>query len=240
MVRLSGVVQTFQRLKNWKLSGLVKDISLDAGGYMPVFNNKAKHRRIILSIIAFIVISFLVFGSSVYAKNTLNTSELVHFFVPFPAGKVVKPNTVTTPTGEKIFVRPITINVNNRGILKRILNPAIEGLSTHWLTNIDTKPHRIGMKFTNINIPVDWEVGAAIPWDPVTKTFSEAIGPGESIKDLGVDWLFHFSEEVRSQPVWYDGTLVVFDADTNEVLTIIPVKFTKGGTNESTGRPKTS
>jgi hypothetical protein len=190
------------------------------------------------------VIVSLVVASSVYAKNTLNPSELVHFFVPFPAGRVVRPGVVTTPNGESIFVRPISINVNERGILKQLLNPEIEGLSTHWLTNIDKKPHRIGMKFTNLNVPVDWDINAAIPWDPETKTFGTAIGPGESIKDLGVDWLFHFPAEVRAKPVWYEGALVIFDADTGEALTTIPVTFTTttttGGTNEVPGRPKTS
>lgn len=207
---------------------------------MQFIKEKIKLKRIILSLIAFVAIALLVFGSSVYAKNTLNVSELVHFFVPFPAGKITRPITVSSPNGDKIFTRPITINVNDRGILKQVLNPGIEGLSTHWLTNIDTKPHRIGMKFTNINVPVDWEVGAAIPWDAETRTFGTAVAPGESIKDLGVDWLFHFPTEVRTQSIWYDGTLVVFDVDTNENLTIIPVKFIKGEANENTGRPKTS
>jgi len=196
--------------------------------------------RIVFSAIAFIVVVGLVVGSSVYTKNVLNASELVHFFVPFPAGRVVKPTTVASPTGERIFTRPISINVNERGVFKKLLNPDIEGLSTHWLTNVDTKPHRIGMKFTNLNVPLDWEVGGAIPWDSETKTFGLAIEPGESIKDLGVDWLFHFPEEVRAQEVWYEGTLIIFDADTNENLTTIPVKFHKGGSNENTGRPKTS
>lgn len=204
------------------------------------FKGKTRLNRIVFSVIGFAVISSLIFGSSVYAKNTLNVSELVHFFVPFPAGRVVKPTTVSSPTGDRIFTRPITINVEDRGFLKRLLNPGIEGLSTHWLTNIDTKPHRIGMKFTNTNVPVDWEVGAKISWDPETKTFGEAVAPGDSIADLGVDWLFHFPPEVRSQLVWYEGTLVVFDADTKENLTIIPIKFIKGGANEISGRPKTS
>jgi hypothetical protein len=196
---------------------------------MLIFHQKFTWGRIVFSALAFAIIVVLVFGSSVYAKSTLNTSELVHFFVPFPAGKVTRPTTVATPAGGKIFVRPILINVDDRGILKQIFNPGIEGLSTHWMTNIDTKPHRVGMQFTNADITIDWKVGAGISWDPQTKTFGESIAPGGSIKDLGVDWLFHFSSEVRSQPVWYEGTLVVFDADTGESLTIIPIKFVRGG-----------
>ena len=186
-------------------------------------------KRALYSVVAAVLVSGLIFGSSYYAKSTLNPTELSHFFVPFPAGRVVRPMTVKTADGNhSIFVRPITINVDARGILKRWLNPSVEGLSTHWLDNIDTKPHRIGMKFTNVNVEVEWDVHAGIPWDEETRTFEVAIGPGERVPELGVDWLFFFPPEVREKQVWYDGSLVVFDADTNETLTTIPIKFQRG------------
>ena len=189
------------------------------------FSFKPK-KRFYYSVAAGVILSVLIFGSSVYAKSTLNPTELSHFFVPFPANRVVRPMTVKNPvTGGSIFVRPITIEVDKRGILKKLLNPGVEGLSTHWLDNIDTKPHRIGLKFTNVNFKVEWDVHAGIPWDEATRTFKVAIGPGERVPDLGVDWLFFFPSEVRAKDVWYDGSLVVFDADTNETLTTIPVKF---------------
>ena len=199
-------------------------------------------KRILYSFAGAVVLSGLIFGSSVYAKNTLNPTELSHFFVPFPAGRVVRPMTVDNPiTGGSIFVRPITINVDQRGILKRIFNPGVEGLSTHWLDNIDTKPHRIGLKFTNVNFKVRWDINAGIPWNEETRTFDVAIGPGERVPDLGVDWLFFFPPEIRAQDVWYDGSLIVYDADTNETLTTIPIKFQKSTVPAtSEGRPKSS
>ncbi|MDD4859678.1 MAG: hypothetical protein PHR56_05680 [Dehalococcoidales bacterium] len=197
-----------------------------------------KVKRIIYSALGVLLLSGLIFGSSVYAKSTLNPTELSHFFVPFPAGKVVRPMTVNKPDGGSIFVRPITINVDQRGILKRIFNPAVEGLSTHWLDNIDSKPHRIGMKFTNVTFEVEWDVNAAIPWDDAKHEFEVAVGPGERIRDLGVDWLFFFPPEVRAKDVWYDGSLVVYDADTGETLTTIPIKFQKSTASTSSGRPK--
>jgi hypothetical protein len=72
-------------------------------------------------------------------KKTLNVAELVHFFVPFPAGRVVKPTTVISPNGDKHIYPPITINVESWVSLKNAKS-CIEGLSTHWLTNIDTNP----------------------------------------------------------------------------------------------------
>ncbi len=185
-------------------------------------------RRAVYSIVAAVVLSGLLFGSSLYAQRTLNPTELSHFFVPFPAGRVVRPMTVKKLDGGGVFTRPMVINVDKRGILKQWLNPGVEGLSTHWLDNVDSKPHRIGMKFTNAeNITVEWDVHAAIPWNEDTHTFDVPVGPGERVADLGVDWLFFFPSELRSKDVWYDGALIVFDADTNETLTTIPVKFQK-------------
>ncbi len=201
---------------------------------------KINRKRVAYSVAGALILSTLIFGSSVYAKSTLNPTELSHFFVPFPAGRVVKPMTVENPAGGSIFVRPMTINVDKRGILKRVLNPAVEGLSTHWLDNIDTKPHRIGMKFTNVNVEVEWDVHAGIPWNEETRTFDVAIGPGERVPELGVDWLFFFPPEVRAKDVWYDGSLVVYDADTNETLTTIPVKFQKSTAIANECRPNSS
>ena len=180
---------------------------------------------VLFSILGTTIISSLVFASSIYAKSTLNPTELSHFFVPFPAGRVVRPMTVEKPGGGTIFVRPITIYVDQRGILKRIFNPGVEGLSTHWLDNIDDEPHRIGLKFTNTSVDIEWSVNAGIPWNQETHTFEVATGAGERIPDLGIDWLFFFTAETMSQEVWYEGSLIVFDADTNETLTTIPITF---------------
>ena len=202
-----------------------------------------KRKRVFYSFVGAVVLSGLIFGSSVYAKSTLNPTELSHFFVPFPAGRVVRPMNVNQLDGSGIFVRPITINVDQRGILKKWLNPGVEGLSTHWLDNIDTKPHRIGMKFTNTgNLKVEWDVHAGVPWDEDAHTFAEAIEPGERMSDVGIDWLFFFPPDVRAKDVWYDGSLVVYDADTNETLTTIPIKFQKSTApaSEGSGRPKSS
>lgn len=134
----------------------------------------------------------------------------------------------------------MVINVNERGILKRLFNPQVEGLSTHWLVNVDDQPHRIGMRLTELDVPIRWEVGAGILWDPESRTFAEPVGPGESVPDLGVDWFWVFPEEAMARTVWYEGNLVVFDADTGEELTIIPIKFQIGGADEGTwGAKKT-
>ncbi len=192
-----------------------------------------KKRRTMLrvrSAAAAAAVFVLTIGSSVYARRVLNATELVHFFIPFPAGKVFRPMTLAKPDGGRVFVRPLIIDVNERGILKRLFNPGAEGVSTHWLVNVGSQPHRIGMRLTEARFPIKWKVGAGIPWDPQSQTFAEAVAPGESIPDLGVDWLFEFPEDIRAQNIWYKGQLVIFDADTGEDLTLIPLEFHAGGT----------
>ncbi|MEN8613955.1 hypothetical protein ABFB09_01540 [Dehalogenimonas sp. THU2] len=189
------------------------------------FPGSPKLKRITYSVTAAVVIIVLTVGSSLYAKSVLNPNELTHFFVPFPAGRIIRPQVLPKPDGTTVFVRPVTVYVNERGILKRWLNGSIEGLSTHWLINLDDKPHRIGLKFTSDSVEIDWDVHAGIPWDPATQTFLEPVAPGEQVPELGVDWFFHFPKEIQAQDIWYQGSLEVFDADTGETLTTIPIKF---------------
>lgn len=193
--------------------------------------NKSRKRvfLFIYSALAFVIIAALTFWSSSYTRTVLNSTELVHFFVPFPAGKVVRPMTVPNPNGNSVFTRPLAVDVQQQGLLKRVFNKWIVGGSTHWLVNTGNRPIRIGLKLTDTPIPIDWEVSAGIPWDPEKKVFGAPVQPGEMVPDLGIDWLFHIPENMRSQPVIYEGALTVFDADTSETLTVIPVSFKNGG-----------
>jgi len=137
--------------------------------------------------------------------------------------------TIPIPDGGTVFTRPLVINVHERGIFKQVFNPWVEGLSTHWLVNVGDRSYRIGVKLVNTTIPVKWEVSAGIPWDPESKTFAQPIGPGRTIPELGIDWLFYVPEDARAHPVWYEGGLVVFDADTGGTLTFIPITIRFGG-----------
>lgn len=169
-------------------------------------------RYIYASIIVLLVTLGFTYGSSLYS-GYLAKSEMLHFWVYFPQrGK---------PTQIEIYV-------NNQGILKRVLNPWVEAMSTHWIINTDNKPHSIRLELVNCTIPVEWEVSAGIPWNSSTKTFEQPIKPGQSIPYLGLDWVFHIPPEVRSQTIWYKGGLTVIDADTNGTLSFIPITIYGG------------
>jgi len=161
-------------------------------------------------ILTFLAAFLLVFGSGFYATR-LNASELVHFRIVFPSSRV----------------SPILLHASQRGFLKQILDPWHEGLSTHWIVNNDTKPHKVKMELANVTIPVQWEVHAGVPYDHETKTFTKPLPPKGSIPQLGIDWIFYFSEEVRERTVWYDGGLKIVDAETGETLLFQPIKILK-------------
>jgi hypothetical protein len=186
-------------------------------------------RHFLLSAIAFLTVAIATIAAGFYAARVLNPTELVHFWVPVPAGRVERPRMVGCEGGPSALVKPVVIDVSRQGILKRAVTPWIVGLSTHWILNTDSKPHRIGLRLDETTYPVEWHVGAGIPWDPESRTFSKALQPGERVPELGIDWFFNIPPEVRHEPVWYKGGLSVFDADSGELLTYIPITFLNGG-----------
>ncbi len=204
----------------------IKNIS--APSELPEKDAKVQGRGV-RSAVAFLAVATATVVMGFYAGTVLNPTELVHFSVPVPAGRIDRPRMVGQASGRRSFIKPIKIDVCEQGILKRMFCPWIVGLSTHWISNIDSKPHRIGMRLENTTFPVEWQVNAGIPWDPESGTFDRALKPGEKVPELAIDWMFNIPVEVRDKPVWYEGGLSVFDADTREILTFIPISFLNSG-----------
>ncbi|MCQ5377088.1 MAG: hypothetical protein NO516_03460 [Candidatus Methanomethylicia archaeon] len=177
--------------------------------------------------IAFLIMFLITVGAGVYAAS-YGKAELYHFWVAFPAGNVTSTTTLRG-AGPPITISPVNIDLDQRGLLKNWLQPGVEGLSTHWIYNLGTKPVRVKMELVNLTIPVKWEVNANMDYDPVTHTFKERLMPGQSIKNLGIDWLFYIPPYYLDEQVIYDGGLKIIDADTNATLTFIPIKIGRGG-----------
>ncbi|HUU75983.1 MAG TPA: hypothetical protein VMW63_07810 [Methanoregulaceae archaeon] len=168
----------------------------------------------------------LTIGAAVYASD-YGKSEMVHFRVAVPAGNITSPQ-VIKGAGAPLEMAPIIINLQQRGNLKKVLNPGIEGISTHWITNIGKKPIKIRMELVNASIPVRWEVSANLPFDPDTRTFIEPLPPRESIRNLGIDWFFLIPEDRLYDDIVYEGGLLLSDADTGETLTFLPITVMNG------------
>lgn len=174
-------------------------------------------------LLAGIGVFLLTIGAGFYAQE-FGKAEMVHFRVAVPAGTITKP-TVINAYGQQVNMAPLTINLVQRGFLKNALNGGIEGISTHGIVNAGKKPVRIRMEMVNSTIPVRWEVSANLAYDPETHTFTEPLMPGKSIPNLGIDWFFDLPREHFYEPVIYDGGLEFTDADTGELLTVLPIRI---------------
>lgn len=179
-----------------------------------------------LKILAFITTLCMTLYSGAYASS-LSKAEIVHFWVAVPAGNVTEPKTLRG-TGPPINMAPIIIDLDARGVLKNLLNPDVEALSTHWIYNLGKKPVKLGLDLVNITFPIEWEVKADWPYDPATHTFTKPLLPGQKISGLSIDWTFKIPAYYMDEAVIYDGGLLIFDADSNQPLTFIPIKIVRG------------
>jgi hypothetical protein len=190
---------------------------------------KKRFKWYALSTLAFILIAGITFGSSVYAKTILSPSENVAVWVAFPIGNVTKPMTVSNPSGGKIFVKPIVIDIQQQGILKKTFSHWLVGLSTHWVVNVGKVPCRVGLSFAGPDIPIEWNIRSGFAFDETSQTFGQSLEPGQMVPNLVFEWVFDIPENVRSQPVLYEGALIVSNADNGEKLSSIPIKIINGG-----------
>jgi hypothetical protein len=170
-------------------------------------------------------------GAAAYAQD-YGKNEIVHFWLAVPAGNVTTPQ-VLRGAGPPISLSPLNIDLDARGILKNLIQPNVEALSTHWIYNLGKTPVRIQMDLINCSIPVAWEVSANFPYDAETRTFTQPLMPGSSIQNLGIDWIFDIPsrDEVfrkGNDGLVFNGGLLLSNADTGEILTLLPIKIGYG------------
>ncbi len=123
--------------------------------------------------LAFITIFCLTIYSGVYAR-LLSKSEIVHFWVAVPAGNVTEPKTLRG-AGPPINMVPIIIDLDARGLPKKLLNPNVEAISTRWIYNLDKRSHKLGLDLLKVPFPVEWEVRSDWPYDSTTHTFTKPL-----------------------------------------------------------------
>ncbi len=170
-------------------------------------------------VVAVIVMFVVTLGAGVYAAYW-GANEIAHFWIAVPAGDVMAPM-VARGAGRPIALSPQKISLDQRGFLKNLLQPNVEALSTHWIYNLGTTPVRLRLELINCTIPVKWEVNANFPYDPQTHTFTQPLLPGQSIPNLGIDWIFEIPP--GSGDLVYNGGLLLTDVDTGQPLTFIPI-----------------
>jgi hypothetical protein len=84
---------------------------------------------------------------------------------------------------------------------------------------VGVRPYKIRMEMDLCDWDLEWETFEAA-WDHTTQSTTRYIQPG---KTFNMDWYFHIPEEDFQQPVVCQGQLEIFDAETDQSLTVLPV-----------------
>jgi len=179
-------------------------------------------------------------GFGLWAQSLFTVSELVHFSVNFPSDGRAETMACCELGGPWARERDpqwndyaaggllaygeegaLVIDVGRQGILKRLLQPNRISISSHWIRNVGTQPYQIRMDMDLCDMELEW-VTFERDWDPETKTSTRSIEPGDG---YNMDWFFNISPEARSQSTICEGHLNVYDADTEALLTEMPIQI---------------
>jgi hypothetical protein len=185
----------------------------------------------------------LLFASFIglWSKSLFTISESVHFSVNFPAGEQAPASEKMSccdlgtpwerafgsewkdypPGGVLVWGTEgqILIDVGQEGWLKRTLQPDFFNLSSHWIRNVGVKPYKIRLAMDLCDFDLEWDTFEA-DWDQGTLSSTRYIEPG---KTFNMDWYFHIPPEAMQQNVVCQGKLEVFDALTDESLSVLPI-----------------
>ena len=180
----------------------------------------------------------ILFGR--WSQSLFTVSELVHFSVNFPSEgraqtmsccdiggawqQVHDPEWNDYPAGGLLVYGEegaLVLDVGREGLLKRLLQPRFVSISSHWLRNVGTQPYRIRIEMDLCDLELEWETFER-DWNPVSHTTTRYIEPGAS---YNMDWYFHIPPELFRRSVVCEGELRILDADTDKLLTDLPVKI---------------
>jgi hypothetical protein len=169
-------------------------------------------------ILWFVVTMAIVFAAGFY-RQTIQTGESVHFSLNYPATGMQ-----TGGLGAMGDTGKLVVEVAKVSPIKKLLQPNVFNLSTHWLRNVGDTPRRIRIELEGFDCPVRWE-STDKTWDEKTHEIGRVLAPGD---DVTVDWFVTLPRPLPEDDVIIDGAIVVLDAETGERLTEFPVKFLGG------------
>lgn len=195
--------------------------------------------------LALLGLAFAV-GFGLWAQSLFTVSELVHFSVNFPSdGRAETMSCCNVggpwerdhgadwndyPAGGLLAYGEegaLVIDVGEQGILKRTLQPNYLSISSHWIRNVGTQPYQIRLDMEMCGMDLKW-LTFERDWDPVTKTSTRFIEPGDT---YNMDWFFTIPVEDRDQNVICEAQLSVFDAQSDALLTAMPIKIINSKAN---------
>ena len=195
--------------------------------------------------LALLGLAFAV-GFGVWARSLLVKSELVHFSVNFPSDGRAETMSCCDLGGPWSRDRDpewndyaaggvlaygeegaVVIDVGQQGLLKRFLQPNYISISTHWLRNVGTQPYQIRLAMDMCDWDLEW-VTFERYLDQVAKISTRFIEPGDG---YNMDWFFTIPAKERNQTTICEGQLDVYDAETDDLLTELPIKIVNSKAN---------
>jgi hypothetical protein len=151
-------------------------------------------------------------------RNTMGDAESVHYALNYPARGFAAGGEGATGTSGHVIV-----NLGNTGFIKRLLQPGEVNLSSHWVKNVGDKPRRIRLEAEGVQYPLAW-ASIDASFDARTRTLGRALQPGEAVT---VDWELTLPVPLPEGLI-VDSRIVVYDADTGERLTAMPIRIVNG------------
>jgi hypothetical protein len=195
--------------------------------------------------LALLGLAFAV-GFGMWAQSLFVRSELVHFSVNFPSDGRAETMSCCDLGGPWARDRDpewndyaaggvlaygeegaVVIDVGRQGLLKRFVQPNYISISTHWLRNVGTQPYQIRLSMDMCGWDLKW-LTFERDWDQEAKVSTRFIEPGDG---YNMDWFFTIPAEQRDQTTICEGQLGVYNAETDDLLTELPIKIVNSKAN---------
>jgi hypothetical protein len=152
-------------------------------------------------------------------RTTMADAESVHYSLNFPARGYAAGGEGAMGTSGHVIV-----NLGNTGFIKQILQQGEVNLSSHWVKNVGKVPRRIRLEAEGVQYPLKW-TSIDRYFDESTRTVRRALAPGESVT---IDWELTLPRPLPQDGIIVDSRIVVYDADTGERLTAMPIRIVNG------------
>lgn len=200
-----------------------------------------------LGVYSLALVGFLfAIGFGKWAQSLFTKSELIHFSVNFPSkgraqtmsccdvggpwARTYGDDWNDYPEGGLLAYGEegaLVVDVGQQGLLKQTLQPNLISISSHWLRNVGTQPYRIRLEMEMCELEMNW-LTFERDWDQAAQTSTRYIEPGDT---YNMDWFFKIPPGQRNQSMICDGELRVIDADSDMILTNLPVQIVNSAAN---------
>lgn len=162
-------------------------------------------------------------------RSRMATAESVHFSFNVPSAASNAGPGGLGPFGREGY---IAVDLARTGLPKRLIQPSLLNLSSHWVRNVGKTPIRLrlemveGTRTAASAVRIEWE-SRERSFDPKTHMLGRPLAPGEEIT---VDWLLTIPPDANAPVadatgavIAWQGTLVARDADTAVELSRLPM-----------------